>query len=119
MGGCKVVASWSLLALRCGGRVAEPGVVILPYTASIEGVYPRYHAVGDDGEMPEFRSTLPSRNIAFGLCILPSEPRLRCCEGMRNPASRSVVSRASISPNRGLNGFDLPDEPRATEDGGG
>jgi hypothetical protein len=64
----------SLWVLRwADGRVAG----LLGLIASNDGVYPRYHAVGDDGDIPEFSSEKVSVNIGFGLCMLPSEPRLR------------------------------------------
>lgn len=62
----------SLLVRRCmdGGRL---GTVFSILISSSVGVTPRYHAVGDDGEI--FREWRSTGNIGFGLCMLPSEPR--------------------------------------------
>lgn len=66
----------SLRVLRCAlGVILELGE--LAFTASKFGVYPRYHAVGDEGDSPTLMSEGASKNIGFGLCMLPSDPRRR------------------------------------------
>lgn len=64
----------SLLVRRCidGGRL---GTVFSVLISSNVGVTPRYQADGDDGEI--LRGIRSTGNIGFGLCMLPSEPRLR------------------------------------------
>lgn len=82
----------SLLVLRC-----MPGRSTL--TRSRDGVYPRYHAVGDEGDMPNSPSIRLWENMGFGLCMLPSDPLRRRVAGMPYPASSVFVSSDSISPN--------------------
>jgi hypothetical protein len=77
--------------------------------ASNDGVYPRYQAVGDDGDIPEFNSEKVSVNIGFGLCMLPSEPRLRRGDEMPYPGVRELVFSDTISPNNGFRGARVED----------
>jgi hypothetical protein len=67
-------------------------------------VYPRYHAVGDDGDSPTLKSENVSVNIGCGLCMLPSEPRLRRGDEMPYPGAREEVFSDIISPKSGLRG---------------
>lgn len=99
--GFEVVPLKSLCALRCRPMGLEAGARSV-CTASNDGATPKYHAVGDEGDIPESGSL---GNIGFGLCILPSEPlRLRRA-GIPYPGSGELVLTDKTSPNkRGRNG---------------
>lgn len=69
-------------------------------TASRDGVYPKYQAVGDEGDIPLPFSRLLSRVFVYGRYMLPSEPLRRGYDGIPYPASLTEVSSASNSPKR-------------------
>jgi len=101
--GFEVFPSKSLFALRCipSGREVVGRSVLTP---SKDGVRPIYHAVGDEGDIPESSSFRSLGNIGFGLCMLPSEPLRLRGPGMPYPGSGEFVVTDKISPNnRGRN----------------
>ena len=89
----------SLLVLRCiWGRRA--GIVFSMRICSRVGVTPRYHAEGDGDE--SLLEECSSGNIGFGLCILPSEPRLRRGPKMPYPKPDWPMAFDVTSPKSGL-----------------
>lgn len=84
-----------------GGRA---GTGLSRFIPSNDGVTPRYQAVGEDGETLEGGLPRSSANIGFGVCMLPSDPRLRCVPGIPYPGLDGDVVTASTSPKSGLRG---------------
>lgn len=58
-------------------RWARPRACEPVFTASRDGVYPKYHAVGEEGDTTGPRSARRSMKKGFGLGTLLSEPRRR------------------------------------------
>lgn len=60
------------------------------FTFSRDGVYPRYQAVGEDGDRPVGGCLIASStNMGFGACMLPSEPlRVRTAGRPRPSAAK-------------------------------
>lgn len=95
----------SLRDLRCVCELEGRGVALFRFIPSNEGVTPKYQAVGDDGEGPWSELAGLSVNIGFGLCMLPSDPRLGLSGGIPYPVlfpPSMLVLTARISPNNGF-----------------
>jgi hypothetical protein len=80
-GACAGIPLKSLFALRCAScRLACP---LFRLILSREGAFPRYQAVGEDGDMGVARCDDSFGNMGFGLCIgEPSEPLRRLARGI-------------------------------------
>ena len=80
-GACAGIPLKSLFALRWA--VWWFTFPLFRLTLSREGAFPRYQAVGDDGDIGVASCDASFGNMGFGLCIgEPSDPLLRLARGI-------------------------------------
>jgi hypothetical protein len=93
----------SLRVLRCR-LCGISGIALSCLISSNVGACARYQAEGDDGGGFAADVSFSSGNIGLGLCMLPSEPRLRRGAGIPYPGLTLFRFCNTISPNKGFRG---------------